>query len=48
MKYIALDFDGTLTDENHIIDLEALWSATMIQRMGIDVFMEEQHMKCIF
>ena len=39
MKYIALDFDGTLTDENHIIDLEALWSATMIQRMGIDVFM---------
>ena len=39
MKYIALDFDGTLTDKNHIIDLDALWSATMIQRMGIDVFM---------
>ena len=38
-KYIALDFDGTLTDENHIINLDALWSATMIQRMGIDVFM---------
>ena len=39
MKYIALDFDGTLTDENHIINLDALWCATMIQRMGIDVFM---------
>lgn len=39
MKYIALDFDGTLTDENHVVDLDALWSATMIQRMGIDIFM---------
>ena len=39
MKYIALDFDGTLTDKNHIINLDALLSATMIQRMGIDVFM---------
>lgn len=39
MKCIALDFDGTLTDENHVVDLDALWSATMIQRMGIDIFM---------
>ena len=39
MKCIALDFDGTLTEKDNKINLEAIWSASMIERMGIQVIL---------
>ena len=39
MKCIALDFDGTLTEEDNKINLEAIWAASMIERMGIQVIL---------
>ena len=39
MKCIALDFDGTLTEEDNKINLEAIWAASMIKRMGIQVIL---------
>ena len=39
MKCIALDFDGTLTEADNRINLEAIWSASIIERMGIQVIL---------